>query len=299
MKKNILAALFAIVFLLPTATFAAFDTSLNYGAQGSSVIELQTFLKNQHIYDGPITGRFLSLTQKAVKAFQIRESISPMSGFFGPLTRARAKALTMPVETTKAVDTNTDTTTTISQQTYVPPIQGCVEGSTFNIINGSLCTNNVKVYSNLPYGCTDTTGFSAITGSRCDGTPTPPATAVTPEQLTFTQKPKLVFKDDGRGHSDLVYMTWETNRPSRIVLAPTRPTTFGSGGIESGYWKGYGQPPVVTTDEFGWSTRDMLASCGRTSIIRTINTTCKVIVEDANGIIAETNIQVFDDFIDL
>jgi peptidoglycan hydrolase-like protein with peptidoglycan-binding domain len=59
----------------------------------SSVTELQEFLTNQGVYSGPITGNFYSLTLVGVKAFQERENISPVAGYFGPLTRTRANEL--------------------------------------------------------------------------------------------------------------------------------------------------------------------------------------------------------------
>jgi peptidoglycan hydrolase-like protein with peptidoglycan-binding domain len=92
MKKTfIYIAIFAL--LVPGVSFAAFDTNLSYGARSPKVLELQEFLTDQGVYSGPITGNFFTLTLSAVKAFQTKNSISPVSGFFGPLTRAKANSL--------------------------------------------------------------------------------------------------------------------------------------------------------------------------------------------------------------
>ncbi len=80
--------------LFAPAARAAFDLDLYFGISGSpAVTELQQFLREQGVYDGPVTGNFLSLTQKGVRAFQMREGISPAAGYFGPKTRARAREL--------------------------------------------------------------------------------------------------------------------------------------------------------------------------------------------------------------
>lgn len=78
------------VLLVPSAAFASFDVDLRYGSSGAEVLELQEFLTAEGVYTGPITGNFFSLTLAGVKAFQARENITPVSGFFGPLTRGSA-----------------------------------------------------------------------------------------------------------------------------------------------------------------------------------------------------------------
>lgn len=91
--KNFIAVLVMGLFLIPAPTYAAFDADLRYGSSGAEVFELQEFLTAQGVYTGPITGNFYSLTLAAVKAFQSKENVSPASGFFGPLTRAKANTL--------------------------------------------------------------------------------------------------------------------------------------------------------------------------------------------------------------
>ncbi|MBI2054809.1 MAG: peptidoglycan-binding protein [Candidatus Sungbacteria bacterium] len=86
--------LLIILFALPFIASAAFDHDLYYGLRSEAqVSELQEFLTEQGVYTGPITGNFFSLTLKAVKDFQTAKGISPISGYFGPLTRAEANKL--------------------------------------------------------------------------------------------------------------------------------------------------------------------------------------------------------------
>lgn len=86
-----------IVFLLlfvPLVSNASFDSNLYYGLRNNNdVKELQKFLADEGFYTGPITGQFFSLTLKAVKDFQEKKKISPVSGFFGPATRKIANEI--------------------------------------------------------------------------------------------------------------------------------------------------------------------------------------------------------------
>lgn len=83
-----------LLFIFPIVSLAAFERDLYYGIYNDSdVSKLQEFLTDQNIYNGPITGNFLNLTQDGVKNFQIKEGIEPAAGFLGPITRARANQL--------------------------------------------------------------------------------------------------------------------------------------------------------------------------------------------------------------
>lgn len=85
---------FFAVFTFPFAVSAFFERDLYFGLSGDAdVTRLQEFLRDQKIYEGPITGGFFSLTRSAVSRFQEREGIAPAAGYFGPLTRARANVL--------------------------------------------------------------------------------------------------------------------------------------------------------------------------------------------------------------
>lgn len=91
--KKILFTLALSLLLTSSVSAAEFNTNLKYGSKGSDVTKLQEFLTEQNLYSGPITGKFFSLTLKAVKDFQRRELISPASGFFGSLTRAKVNEI--------------------------------------------------------------------------------------------------------------------------------------------------------------------------------------------------------------
>lgn len=90
MIKKLIIVLLVGLFLAPLSAFAQFDRNLSYGMKGDDVGQLQEFLTSENLYFGPITGNFYSLTLKAVKAFQSREGIKPVAGFFGVITRGRA-----------------------------------------------------------------------------------------------------------------------------------------------------------------------------------------------------------------
>jgi hypothetical protein len=104
-RNNIMKKSLAIVVL--TAAILAFGIStagasaralfagnLSFGIHGSpDVTALQQFLKDQGVYSGPITGNFFSLTLAAVKQFQVQNGITPASGYFGPMTRAKANSI--------------------------------------------------------------------------------------------------------------------------------------------------------------------------------------------------------------
>ena len=84
----------ASLVLAPAVAFAAFDVDLRHGARSSSVVELQQFLiARGHLQAGNDTGYFGALTLAAVKAFQAAHGVQPVSGFFGPLSRAAANVL--------------------------------------------------------------------------------------------------------------------------------------------------------------------------------------------------------------
>lgn len=83
------------LLLFPVFAFAVqFEADLYYSmSSNKDVNRLQEFLRGEGIYNGPITGNFFAITRESVKKFQDRESITPVAGFFGPKTRARANAI--------------------------------------------------------------------------------------------------------------------------------------------------------------------------------------------------------------
>lgn len=151
--KNLVAVstLFAIAFATSLAlganlAQAAITSSLDRGATGPQVTELQTYLAtNANIYpEGLITGYFGPLTQAAVQRFQAAQGIvssgSPLTtgyGRVGPITMARLATLmggnnvswdTVPIQSNVSVQ-HTNTTATFNWTTN-EPTQGQVFWST-------------------------------------------------------------------------------------------------------------------------------------------------------------------------
>lgn len=83
--RNLLAVL-AKPKLTTTTVSITSTTSLSLGKSGSEVTKLQTRLKELGFFTGDITGYFGSITEKAVKDFQIAKGIEPL-GIVGPKTR--------------------------------------------------------------------------------------------------------------------------------------------------------------------------------------------------------------------
>ncbi|MDB5254564.1 MAG: putative peptidoglycan-binding protein [Parcubacteria group bacterium] len=71
---------------VPSTKFV-FTKALSLRAEDTEVTELQKKLTALGMYSGPITGTFGSLTEAAVKKFQIKNGLSPL-GSVGPGTRA-------------------------------------------------------------------------------------------------------------------------------------------------------------------------------------------------------------------
>lgn len=89
-----LALVLFFALLLPVSAADVFINDLSYGLQNNAdVLKLQEFLTVEGLYSGPMTGNFYSLTLQGVKKFQSRENISPISGYFGPLSRGKANGL--------------------------------------------------------------------------------------------------------------------------------------------------------------------------------------------------------------
>lgn len=123
MKKLLSISAILGFALVPALAFASFDRNLTYGSKGEDVTELQEFLTDQGLYLGPITGNLYSLTVAAVKKFQKRENITPVSGYFGPKTRTRANSILLseisdsediPASSTSSNNTSTHASSTAS-----------------------------------------------------------------------------------------------------------------------------------------------------------------------------------------
>jgi len=91
--KKVITVVFLLIMPLG-ASAQIFGRDLRFGLRNDSdVTKLQEFLTDKGFYSGPITGNFFSLTLKAVKKFQNKEGIKPVSGYVGVKTRERLNAL--------------------------------------------------------------------------------------------------------------------------------------------------------------------------------------------------------------
>ncbi len=76
-----------------TTTTTTFTVNLAQGTRSNDVKAVQEFLISKgKLASGLNTGYFGSLTLAAVKAYQTSKAITPVSGYWGPLTRAAANA---------------------------------------------------------------------------------------------------------------------------------------------------------------------------------------------------------------
>lgn len=112
MKKYLSIIATGLLLLGGTVHASVFTpTYLSYGARGVDVQRLQAFLFSQGYFSGPVSGNFYGLTRDALKRFQSQNAL-PATGYFGPLSRAKAEALlaiSVPKEQPKPV-------------TVVPPV---------------------------------------------------------------------------------------------------------------------------------------------------------------------------------
>ena len=77
--------------VLGASTFR-YLVNLSFGSRHEDVRELQERLADEGLYTGPVTGFFGPLTRAAVIRYQRAHNITPAVGFVGPLTRAALNA---------------------------------------------------------------------------------------------------------------------------------------------------------------------------------------------------------------
>ncbi|MES2986003.1 MAG: peptidoglycan-binding domain-containing protein [Patescibacteria group bacterium] len=105
MKNTFKAAIFALALTVTVGASAQgymFNTNLKLGARGADVTALQSALVAGGYLSVTPTGYFGQLTKRAVQDFQRANGITPVSGFFGPLTRAVMNAGAPTTPTTPA-----------------------------------------------------------------------------------------------------------------------------------------------------------------------------------------------------
>lgn len=84
------------IVLIPQIVLAqVFTRDLYFGLRNDpDVVRLQDFLREQNFFVySESTGNFFTVTLEALKKFQRVQGIQPASGYFGPLSRAKAKAI--------------------------------------------------------------------------------------------------------------------------------------------------------------------------------------------------------------
>jgi len=121
--KKLTITIALLVTLIPSISFASFDTNLKYGSKGDAVIELQDFLQDQGYLSGKIDGRFGLGTRKAVIAFQTANKLKG-DGFFGAGSRLKARAMLESIlaPSEKAEKEETGTISTIEPTITPTPV---------------------------------------------------------------------------------------------------------------------------------------------------------------------------------
>jgi peptidoglycan hydrolase-like protein with peptidoglycan-binding domain len=115
MKNTFKAAIFALALTVTVGASAEgymFNTNLTVGSRGADVTALQNILAAGGYFTATPTGYFGSITKAAVQAYQRANAITPVSGYFGPLTRA-------VMNSTVTTTTPTTPTTTVCPVGYV------------------------------------------------------------------------------------------------------------------------------------------------------------------------------------
>lgn len=137
MKKITLFGLLLAVLIIPSVSFASFDTSIKYGSRGQAVVDLQDFLTDQGTYTGKLDGRFGLGTLKSLEAWQTSVGLSA-DGYFGRGSRAKANEI----------------------------LASLLQGSDATELSE---TGTIAPTATVP-GCNSNVGYSVTTGTKCDGT---------------------------------------------------------------------------------------------------------------------------------
>ncbi len=134
-----LSIISAVLLVTPSLAFASFDHNLGLGDRGQDIVSLQQFLIAQGLLaTDNATGYFGRLTLSAVQDFQYQKNITPVSGFFGPLTRAKANAIVNkpPVEFTASVSPDYRSGGSVHFSASVFPVRN-LSGSVVDFGDGS------------------------------------------------------------------------------------------------------------------------------------------------------------------
>ena len=108
------------------------------------------------------------------------------------------------------------------------------------------------------------------------------------DPLVFTETPKLVWKNIGSQEDPMMrmsYLTWQTSRPSKLILSPVMAK-----------YDNYGKISDWTTDNT--CSKSCNNSCSF-ELSKEVKTTCTIKVEDDHGVIAEYQLNISDDSVEL
>ena len=200
-----------------------FSRNLTVGSKGDDVKCLQALLNQSADTQVASTGvgstgnettYFGALTKAAVAKYQAKNGISPVAGFFGPITRTNISSM---------LTGTTDTT-----GTTLPA--GCTSTSGYSPTTGQSCATGVAVTPTLPAGCTSTSGYSPTTGQSCSGTTdttdtTTGTTAITGEGLQVTvaaNTPVTATVITGSELAPLVNLTFANGNNTEVKVTQLR-----------------------------------------------------------------------------
>jgi hypothetical protein len=107
------------------ASSYVFNNNLTVGSTGADVTALQNVLvSGGYLASGLNTGYFGALTQAAVSKWQVASGITPASGYFGPISRAKINASGSSTTTTTTTTTSTPVTTTTTSTSVNTGVEG-------------------------------------------------------------------------------------------------------------------------------------------------------------------------------
>ncbi|MDD4409160.1 MAG: peptidoglycan-binding protein [Candidatus Pacebacteria bacterium] len=207
-----------VVTTTPTASFGTipagfqFTMNLKLGTRNNEVKYLQEFLNSSSDTTVAVSGAgstgnettyFGPATQTAVKKFQTKYGITPVAGYWGAISRAKANEL-------------------LSQGTtvVVPPVTtptDCSNGAAFDPATGKACTTTSTVE-----GCAPGAAYSSTTGKPCSGNVTPTDTVVpTTGNLSVAlaaNNPAASTLITGQSVADLAHFTLANGSTSEVKV---------------------------------------------------------------------------------